>query len=198
MNDLIKNTEWYYHNDNSYLLIHKNATKTVLRALSQNFGNLYSDNIPNRNIKWTVIRDPMDRMVSGLAFDIKMNPSIHEIDIINNIEKSLFGIPSPFFRGEIHKENHTYTQSSYLINNPIDMYVHINDLNQFLKCNFNFNADEYIDEDGSREYKGKAKELIHRFGQQKVNDLLAFDNYIYQKIMSSGNLWKWQHGKVFL
>jgi len=195
-NELIDKCEWAHHGAHSYLLIQKNAIKSVTRAL----GNYYLDNVPNPNngLKWTVIRHPMDRMISGLAFDIKLNPKIHETYIIDNLQNSLYGLMSPVFRSDIHKENHTYLQSNYLINNPIDFYVDINDLNTFLKCNFDYDASGNIDEDGSREYKGKAKELIHRFGQQRMEDLLAFDTHIYNKIKTSGNIWKWQHGKVFL
>lgn len=198
-NELIDKSEWVYHGDNSYLLIHKNASKTVMRALHHSSINVYSDNIPNTNIKWTVIREPMERMVSGLAFDIKMNPQISEGMFIDKLEQSLFGIPSPVFRDKnIHKENHTYTQSSYLINNPIDFYVDMQDLNEFLKSNFNYDGVSGIDEDKSCEFKDKARDVINSFGVNRIKDLLAFDTYIYNKILSSGNLWKWQHGKVFL
>ena len=199
-NELIDKSEWVYHDENSFLLIHKNASKTVVKSIDHcsSVSNRGVGPNPKSKIKWTVIREPMDRMVSGLAFDIKRNPYTDDNEIISNIENSLFGIPSVWGRSCINRENHTYTQSSYLINNPIDCYVHIDDLNKFLKINFDYDGESGIDEDGSREYKGKARELIHKFGEPRINDLHAFDNYIYQKIMSSGNLWKWQHGKVFL
>jgi len=55
-----------------------------------------------------------------------------------------------------------------------------------------------IDYDKIRENYNKAEEVINKFGMNRLKDLLAFDIYLYEKIMSSGNLWKWQHGKVFL
>jgi len=201
-NELISTVEWIHHSEHSCLLIHKNGSKSVRNALFNYYGqdNLNCYTIPNqRGMYWTVIRNPIDRVISGLAFDMKVCPTATEEQIIENIEKSLYGLPSPLFRTEpILHENHTFSQSCYLINNPIDFYVDISDLTPFLTANFNHNTSYMIDYDKSRENYNKAEEVINKFGMNRLKDLLAFDIYLYEKIMSSGNLWKWQHGKVFL
>lgn len=204
-NQLVMYPEWIHHGQNSYLSIPKNACTTVKHALYNYYKNNNLDTnplkctyqYPNTNVSWAVIREPFERLISGLAYDIKRN-NVDEKVILKNFENSLYGTMSPTFRS-IANETHTYSQLCYLIGNPsIDVYVDIEDLDLFLKMNFDYAKSETeITNKVEMEYKNKALEIIEIFGEQRVKDKLSFDTYIYNTIKNSADLWKWQNGKIF-
>ena len=91
-----------------------------------------------------------------------------------------------FSRGDGHV-NHCISEFSYIINVDIDHYVHINDLNMFLKMHFG--QSNYLNMDEQKDNIKVEKNDIMKY--------LNFDYYIYNNILNSNNLWKWNQGKIF-
>lgn len=198
-NQLVSYPVWIHHDNNSFLSIPKNACTTVKDAIFRyhlNTGELdeKSYGFPNENVRWTVIRDPYERLISGLAYDIKKTGVDKKI-VLDNFEDSLYGTMSPVFRS-ITNETHTFSQTCYFMGQQLDVYVDINDLDLFLEMNFGYQKVGKINE-VELEYKDKAIEIIEIFGKQRVKDILSFDTFIYNTIKNSADIWKWQNGKIF-
>jgi len=163
-----------------YLLIHKNGSSSVSKCIKD-------FNITNRinlnKIRWTVIRDPYERFVSGLKYDLKKhNLSIEEIDITE-----LYNSMTNVFTRERRHVVHTSSQVSHLINTHVNWYVELKDLNLFLKMHFN-QTEHCNANDENTEINIDKKEVMK---------YLNFDYYVYNKILNSQYLWKWQMGKIF-
>ena len=65
--------------------------------------------------------------------------------------------------------------------------MHINDLNMFLKMHFG--QSNYLNMDEQKDNIKVEKNDIMKY--------LNFDYYIYNNILNSNNLWKWNQGKIF-
>ena len=64
----IQNLEFYETNSFEYLLIHKTGCQSVLRTFdSINVKVTMNQNKQSGKFCWTVLRDPMDRFISGLC-----------------------------------------------------------------------------------------------------------------------------------
>ena len=85
--------------------------------------------------------------------------------------------------------NHSASQIPYLMNTHIDWYVELKDLGTFLKMHFD--KVEYVNMD-----KDKEKIDFH-LDPMEVHKFLDLDYYIYNQILTSDHLWKWQNGKIF-
>jgi len=107
------NYEWYNIHNSNFLVIHKSGSQTILN----NFECAKADYGPNPNlITWAVIRNPLERFISGLAYDIKRTNRTNFDSIIKNPEKLLFGEHNSIFKQQFMMVSHTYMQSLYFLN----------------------------------------------------------------------------------
>ena len=179
---IFQNIEFYETEKYQYLLIHKNACTSVTNLINKE--NFFVTNKKNLyKVRWTVIRDPFERFISGLKYDLKKN-NLKIKDI--NINK--------LFISKINKEtrtqgfvNHTCSQILYLLNADINWYIDIKDLNLFLKIHFgkNIQLNKNID-------KTKLN-----FNKEDIMKYLTIDYEVYNSIIKSSNFWEWQKGKIF-
>jgi len=177
-----QNIEFYETKDFQYLLIHKNACSSVLKCMDHLSPVLTQEKATDK-IKWTVIRDPYERFMSGLNYDLKR----HNVDFKNiNLEKLFYEKINIYSRPDGHV-NHCISQFSYIINADINYYVHINDLDIFFKMHFN--KSEFLNKDSEEDNIILEKKDVMKY--------LNFDYYMYNSIINSNNLWRWQNGKIF-
>ena len=178
---IFQNIEFYETAKYQYLLIHKNASTSVLNFVCKD--NYFITKNKNINkVKWTVIRDPFERFVSGLVYDLKRNNLKIEDINFNKLFTSKINEKTRKF-GSV---NHTCLQTLYLINSDIDWYIDINDLNVFLKMHFN----ESI-------CLNKFKDHNLTIDKKEIMKYLTIDYEIYNQVMYSDYLWEWQKGKIF-
>ena len=176
-----QNIEFFETEKFQYLLIHKNACTSVLKCIEKYKPKLVINKSIDK-IKWTVIRDPYERFISGLNYDLKR----HKISIEDiNLEKLFVSYVNSNTRmyGNV---NHTVSQVLYLANTDIDWYIDINDLDLFLKIHFNKTV---------KLNSGTEKNVF--FDKKEVMKYLQLDYEIYNRIKSSTQLWEWQKGKIF-
>tara|TARA_R100001132_G_scaffold4057_1_gene3355 strand:+ start:71 stop:619 length:549 start_codon:yes stop_codon:yes gene_type:complete len=167
-----------------YLLIHKNGSKSVRKCMEQ-FNPVFRTypNPNNNTVKWTVIRDPYERFISGLNYNVNKH----------NIDPTEINYLEPFNNGTVNLKsrvlghvNHCISQVSYLINVNIDYYVDIKDLHLFLKMHF-----------GESAWVNKQPNKSPLINKNEVMKYLNFDYYVYNKIKDSNNFWNWTQGKIF-
>lgn len=179
---LFQNIEMYETKKFQYLLIHKNGSSSV-RACVDPLNPVVTNKINLNKIKWTVIRDPYERFVSGLKYDLKrQNLNIEDIN------------PSSFYHSVVNvfsrtkgNVNHTASQIPYIINSHINWYIELKDLSTFLKMHFN-----------NVQYKNMEENKIQlNLDKEEIMKHLELDYYIYNQILGSSCLWKWQQGKIF-
>mgnify|MGYP003655096308 FL=1 len=119
-----------------------------------------------------------------MSYDLKKNNLTIEDINLDELFTCYHEINSKF-NGFI---NHTCYQTLYLINTNIDWYIDLKDLNLFLKMHFNETFHE-----NKKTYELKLSKKI----KNKIKEYLKVDYYIYNMILTSERVWKWQKGKIF-
>ena len=177
-----QNIELFETEKFQYLLIHKNGSSSVRKCMER-LNPVLTTEIKNNKIKWTVIRDPYERFISGLNYDLNR----HNIDPTEINYRELFNGNINLKSRESGHVNHCISQVSYLINANIDYYVDIKDLHLFLKMHF-----------GESEcLKKNTKKSTLNIDKSEIMKYLNFDYYVYNKIKDSNSLWNWTQGKIF-
>ena len=127
-----QNNEFIETDKFQYLLIHKNGSSSVREIIENDKSTRSSVQCPHK-VRWTVIRDPYERFISGLNYDLKRNKiQLNEINIYELINDTVN------LNTRMNTDiNHCISQASYLMNANIHWYVDIKDLNVFLKMHFN-------------------------------------------------------------
>jgi hypothetical protein len=175
----------FYETENfQYLKIPKNASNTVVKIIEEtmNYSTVTEKN--SNKIKWTVIRDPYERFMSGLQYDLnRCNINLDEINLEECFNANWIN-PANGLKGSI---NHSSSQVPYLINTEIDYYIDIKDLDIFLKINFGKTLN--LNKNTNKKELNLKKELVMKY--------LNLDYSIYNFILTSPFLWKWQQGKIF-
>ena len=142
-----------------------------------------ASNVNFNKVRWTVIRDPYERFIAGLKYDLTIQGL--ELEDVNkdDLYHSLINLRTRS-QGDV---NHTASQIPYLINTHIDWYVDLKDLTAFLKIHFN-----------KVEHKNVNKKNIElNIDKHEVMKHLQLDYFVYDNIKNSSYLWKWQNGKIF-
>lgn len=188
--------EWCVCPTHNYLVIQKCGNSYLRDIFQKIYGESYflARECNYRNLKWTVVRDPKDRFISGLAYDLWKNSYGNFDKVFENLNKLVqYPISSTFYNQG--KVKHTILQSAYLVFQPIDVFVNMPDLTEFVLHNFGITGEEYNKVPG--EFKVQVKEEIVKRGiEQRVDDLLANDVYLYNQICNSDRLWCWQNGNI--
>lgn len=181
-----------------FLRIHKNGNASVVKCIFESFKKeeiIYTRHLAKKP-RFCIIRDPYERFLSGLRYDL----------LINNIDIKDIDITKLFTSNENHLRNsirgyinHSVSQIPYLINTQIHHYVDIKDLNLFLKMHFKKNKHENKFTNLCKN-KGENKKLydIEKYlNKEEIMKYLHLDYYVYNSIKTSPFLWEWQHGKIF-
>jgi len=179
---IFQNIELYETDKFQYLPIHKNGSCSVIECM-KDLNPSVTDEINLNKIRWTVIRDPYSRFVSGVKYDLKQ----HNLETKDIDYSSLHNFRINLLTRKNGHVNHSASQIPYIINTNIDWYVELKDLSTFLKMHFNKTERLNISED--REDIGVPEEEVRKY--------LEVDYYVYREIINSPHLWKWQNGKIF-
>ncbi len=177
-----------------YVRIHKNANLSVMKCIEEKYGqqNVQNTTHQSKKTRWAVIRDPYQRFLSGLRYDLwKQKVNVKDINI-----KKVFTSNEHHARNILFRNiNHASSQIPYFINTQISHYVDIDDLDLFLKMHF----DKNYKENGfpKTEENLKYYDIEKYLDKEEIMKYLHFDYYVYNNIMSSPFLWEWQHGKIF-
>tara|TARA_R110000796_G_scaffold10898_2_gene36515 strand:+ start:150 stop:731 length:582 start_codon:yes stop_codon:yes gene_type:complete len=178
-----------------FVRIHKNANASVLKCIQNNFKKeeiFYLDCLEKKP-RFCIIRDPYERFLSGLKWDLLINKvDIKDVDI-----KKLFTSNENHLRNSLTGHiNHSISQILYLMNFQISHYVDIEDLNLFLKMHFK--KSEYINNIKEEpEYNKYCSNVEKYLDKEEVLKYLHMDYHIYDSIKKSPFLWEWQHGEIF-
>tara|TARA_R110002012_G_scaffold222811_1_gene394734 strand:+ start:449 stop:1030 length:582 start_codon:yes stop_codon:yes gene_type:complete len=178
-----------------FVQIHKNANLSVYECIKSCYkseevilGNLLLSN----KVRFCIIRDPYERFLSGLRYDLlNHNTNIEDIDIKKLFTTNEINVLN-FKRGNI---KHSISQIPYLMNTKITHYIDIKDLNVFLKMHFG--KSEHINKFPEKHKDSKFYNIEEYLDKTEIMKYLHLDYYIYNYIKNSSFLWEWQHGKIF-
>ena len=177
-----QNIEFYETDKFQYLLIHKNGSSSVKKTIDH-LQPTCTTELNFKKVRWAVIREPYERFVSGLQYDLnKHKLNLEDVDI-----KSLFNSRVHYFSRMKGNVNHTTSQVPYLINSHINHYVELKDLDVFLKMHFGRIENTNINN----------KNIELKLDKKEIMKHLELDYYIYNSILNSPCLWKWQQGNIF-
>jgi len=193
-----RNTDLVETENFQFVRIHKNGNESVMQCIFNSFKKdeiIYTRHLAKKP-RFCVIRDPYERFISGLRYDLFLNNvDIKDIDV----NKLFLSNENHLRNSMIGHINHSVSQISYLMNTQIDHYIDIKDLNLFLKIHFKQTKHENNFTKLCKN-KGVNKKLynIEKYlNKRDIMKYLHLDYHIYNSIKASPFLWEWQHGKIF-
>lgn len=196
-----QNIEYLTTKTDQYLLIHKCASSSIRTAQKIYDKDQTIETVPSTSkTRWTILRDPYQRFVSGLAYDIFLyDKNVNIQDFVEHLikKKSLFENIYQYVNNSYIKNgktSHIIPQCTYTFNQPIDFYVRLPDVNLFLEKNYN--ALNIEDNKSDLNYIKLVEEVISNY-KQRIFDIYSMDYYLIQRVDSSGLFWQWNNGKVF-
>mgnify|MGYP003114043994 CR=1 FL=1 len=173
--------------DFQWLRVYKNANSSIIKCIEDKYKKediINTSVLSNKKPRWVVIRDPYERFISGLKYDL----SRHEINIKDiNIKKLFTPNEHHYINLTSGNINHTVSQFASIMNTQVGHYVDIEDLDLFLKMHF----------DKSLRLKKNTDETKLDIDKEEIMKYLTFDYYVYNTIKKSPFLWEWQHGRIF-
>lgn len=204
---MVQDVEIFNINGKSqFLQIHKNGCTYVRDVIHEVNIPLVLDTPRPNLLLWAVIREPYDRLLSGLTYDLyRHRPEYFQNDgcddLINHFQvNDIIRHSIQYQRSDMRESGnipHTIPQSVYLLQQPVGMYVNIEDLSEF--CYTHFDVRRHEKHSTLNDHKAKVKYAIESVDglRQRIDDYLAIDYYIYSMIHTSRNVWCWQYGKIF-
>jgi hypothetical protein len=196
----IQNHEYYTNDTNQYLLIHKCGNSSIRNAFQ------YPGDVPHPQqgkVRWTVIRDPIERFISGYVYDLDNigffdNPYNLEERVEKHIQDAnvfeVYEYVNGFMRST-GKISHTIPQVTYIMNQPIDYYVIIKDLDVFLDTHVGHT--HKVNESRVRAEDKKIVTNVLKKHSQRLYDIHQIDYYYFARLKELGRIWRWQNGKIF-
>jgi hypothetical protein len=158
--------------------------------------------LDNNKPYWAVIRDPYQRFISGLTYDILILNHDKELKLLDKflnedyLEKLFLKNYDSFFSitGNVP---HTLCQWTYLYNQPVDFFVRIEDLTSFI--HLHFGNDSFSKHPGNNLLQNKVKEYIDKNNnlKQLINYYLTPDLYLYKQLYNQGKVWEHNYGQMF-
>jgi len=201
---MIHNTELFTTEEQSYLLIHKNACSSIRANLYQEFGDELKFRVEGPGVRWTVVRDPYARFVDAISYDIRVQevPILwEEKEVLQyikgiNIAKYLANHVAHACAGRGHAP-HSVLQTIYLFDNNIDIIVYAEDLKHFIPIHFKDpvppqNMGVAPHQDIVRKALDSDIELKNR-----ILDLLRVDYITLEHFKTQGQVWSWGGGKIW-
>jgi len=198
---MLNHADWRVLPTHNYLLIQKTGFTYISNVFKSFYGNFSDDSylvLPQeseKNICWTSIRNPYERFISGLAYDMWLT-NVNCDYLFSNLPNLINGHISTYFR-KSGKIQHTLSQVSYIMFQPISFFVDMNDLTEFCFMNFGVMLGEDCQNKVPKDFKILIEKEIEKRGlTQRVQDLLSYETYFYNRIMQSDHIWRWQNGNV--
>lgn len=198
---MLQNIEVFSTPTSNYLLIHKNGCSQVREHFYKNFSQVKVNHFfpQNGKINWTVIRDPYDRFISGLTYDIlRQFKKLDNLDKIINISSSFFYQKINLKTRESGNVNHVIPQWTYLFNQPLNFLIKIKDLDNFLDIHFQKRIN-FTETNTPFEQKNVVLNYIEKnpYFKNLIMAYLAPDYFYIEQAESKGLFWSWQNGKIF-
>ena len=205
-NNFLQNVEYVLTPTQQYLRIQKNACSYINDVIKSNSTpkeyKISRYKIPNI-ISWSVIRDPYERFLSGLAYDLYYQyPKPLDLDkFFSKINlKNLFLGKHNYRLNRNGNVPHTHLQSLYLFNRNLDFYVDIKDLDVFLRMHFKspplFPSTR---NKGDIQTKTLLEDYINANPnlKSKIQTHLSLDYYLINELYNHKLVWEFQQGKFF-
>jgi|TARA_B100000900_G_C20395731_1_gene640591 hypothetical protein len=172
-----------------FLRIYKNGNSSVSKCIEDNFPGKFwqGRSLAVNKPRFAVIRDPYERFISGLKYDLKR----HNVNVQDIKLDKLFATNEIHLRNTVNGNiNHSASQILFLMNAGVSHYIDIKDLNLFLKMHFN-NVPTL------NKSNQETEEIEKYLDKKEIMKYLHLDYCVYNSIISSPFLWEWQHGKIF-
>jgi hypothetical protein len=205
-------TEVYSTEEFQYLLIHKNGCTSVMDSITTRYPEFcYSPQSikPSQSVVWAVYRDPIDRFVASVAYDLKENDieitETNVLEFVGSVKTYIYGktnvSPSishvDLYKG-VHKMRHSLSQTMYLFDNNVDILVRMEDLGKFLFMHFGTPLHQ-VRNQGDTKDKGRVLEILraNRPLLELVKAYLAADYYTFESFIGADRVWTWGNGRIF-
>jgi hypothetical protein len=201
-NTILQNVEIWEHPEFRYINIHKSGSSTVRKCIES---DTTIDSIDADRVIWTVLRDPYDRFIDALSYDLKyvgLDVSVATILKIlkgKGLEDYIFGLSNIEFRGR-GTVRHSMLQTTYLLDPMIDIYVDVNDLDAFCAIHFpKVEISEGGENTGVSDHRGILAAVLdnHPTLKTRIMDMLQIDYYMLRRLDALDKRWHWANGRIF-
>jgi len=185
-----------------YLVIHKNGCSSLLSTITKNHPHAANDYVVYDRPLFAVLRDPWERTISGIAYDIQRSFGYFEDSLLDkiNIPRMLYQPIPPLNKKQRQKGfiSHICVQTAYLFDVNPTFYLMINDLSNFMQIHFKSDTIQHLNKSDTVLKKQVEDAIFNR--QQLKNDIakyLAIDYYLIERIRNTELLWDFSMGKMW-
>lgn len=185
----------YKTKDFQYIQIQKNGCSSVRDLIYKNYSDVESHDsfLHNDRVSFAVLRDPWERTISGLAYDMQAHLGRIDLDLI---DKRLFFSRVCEERREVGMVSHCILQSIYLFDFNPTFYVMLSDLSTFLEMHF---GESVKVNRGSDQFKN---ELIRQLRKrpdlvERIGNYIEMDNFLIERIRNKEILWNFTLGRMW-
>ena len=157
-------------------------------------------------IAWTVLRDPYERFLDALSYDIWVNDLMLNEDTLNKVigdnyklRQYILGVSDPETRVK-GRVRHSMLQTTYLMNVSLDYFVLDMDLGIFCDMHFpNIRLNSSDMNLGTKEGREYVREFLYKYPHidKEVRNYLAIDYFLLDRLRANGRQWHWANGKIF-
>lgn len=183
-----------------YLLIHKNGCQSVCRTIHRNGNYAVNPYVQGGLPLFVVVRDPWERTISGLAYDLERTYGDISEEILDEIDwERMFYQPVHKHQKATTYISHSSVQIGYLFDINPNFYVDLKNLTPFLKIHFKHQIPEDMKNVGNKEFKEKLTKLLdsRKDLQDTIRKYLAVDYYFMERIRNTEILWDFPMGKMW-
>lgn len=186
-----------------HLLIHRNGSSTVRTCLAEADSNSYPIKEGKDKLLWAVLRDPYDRFVDAVAYDIKYSGEVVSTNSLDDrigtntkIKNYVVDVSIEGVRDDGYLK-HSMMQLSYLFDNNINVYVDIEDLDTF--CSIHFPNTKRLVNASIKEDIIVVKEYFDSMPELKeyILETLTLDYFMISRLKHLGKKWNWYMGRIF-
>ena len=192
-------TECFRTEKFQYVLIPKNGNSTIRQNVCDNHDWIVGgEEIDPDKPLFTVLRDPWERTISGLSYDLYRNYGEVNDEILEDIDfKKMLYQPTHRFQRGTSFTSHISVQIGYLFDVQPNFYVDINQLSSFVKIHFE-NPTIKVNE-GNLEFKNKVINLINSKPHIKntIEKYIEIDYYFIERVRNTEIFWDFSMGKMW-
>ena len=206
-NIIFQDREIWATKEQQYINIHKSGSTTIRTLLEKGFPGIRSYLEPIKDsVAWTVLRDPYERFVDALSYDIlRTGLELTEGTLMQVIGDSyklrqyIFGVSHPETRTS-GLVRHSMLQVTYLTNISLDHFILDKDLDIF--CSMHFPQHTLHSEDMNMGGLSE-QEFVYEFLQKnpaidsEVRNYLMIDYFLLNQLRAANRQWHWANGRIF-
>lgn len=171
----------------------------MVNAINSNFKYTLNQFVYNDRPSFTIIRDPWERTISGLSYDLCRTFGDVTEEIIDEIDlHRIFYQPINARQRVTGFISHVSVQTGYLFDINPTFYIDLKNLSHFLNIHFGESNTKVLNQ-SDNQIKTKLVNILEKRSDIKdaIDKYLSIDYYFIERIKNTEIFWDFSMGKMW-